>query len=182
MEGRGYPRPDRKLERLTVKRRRIDPRLAKSHRNYTVEEAARLWGVHRHTVRSWLKAGLQAIDGRRPTLILGSELRRFLVSRRAARKRPTPLGMIYCLRCREPRPPAGGIADYEPRTPGAGDLVGICPVCEAMLYRRVNLAKLDAVRGRLEVRVTQADLRISDCASPSLNHASRNPGPADANA
>jgi hypothetical protein len=165
-----------------VKRRRIDPRLAKSHRNYSVEEAARLWGVHRQTVREWLKVGLQAIDGGRPTVILGSELRRFLALRRATRKRPTPPGMIDCLRCREPRPPAGGIADYQPRSPTSGDLVGICPVCEAMLYRRVNLAKLDAVRARLEVRVTQADSRINDCASPSLNHDSPSPGAADANA
>jgi hypothetical protein len=165
-----------------VKRRRIDPRLAKSHRNYSVEEAARLWGVHRHTVRGWLKGGLHAIDGRRPILILGSELRRFLEARRAARKRPTPPGMIYCLRCREPRPPAGGVADYLPCVAGAGDLVGICPVCEAMLYRRVNLAKLDTVRGRLEVKITQAGLRISDCASPSLNHDSNSPGATDANA
>jgi hypothetical protein len=165
-----------------MKRRRIDPRLAKSHRTYSVEEAARIWGVHRHTVRAWLKAGLKAIDGRRPTLILGSELRRFLASRRAARKRPTPAGMIYCLRCREPRPPDGGFADYQPRSASAGDLVGICPVCEAMLYRRVNRAHLDSVRGGLEIRITQADSRISDCASPSLNHDSSNPGAIDANA
>jgi excisionase family DNA binding protein len=165
-----------------VRRHRIDPRLAKSHRTYTVEEVARLFGVHRHTVRTWLKAGLLAIDDRRPILILGLELRRFLESRRAARKRPTPPGMIYCLRCREPRPPAGGIADYQPRSAGAGDLIGICPVCEAMLYRRVNFAKLGAVRGPLEVRVTQADSRISDCTSPSLNHDFHTPGTADANA
>src|SRR5207248_1985511 len=119
-----------------------DPRLAKTHRNYTVEEVARLMGVHRNTVREWLKVGLAAIDGRRPTLILGAELGRFLASRRAARKRLTPPGMIYCLRCREPRPPAGGIADYQQRTAITGDLVGICPVCDAMLYRRVSLAKL----------------------------------------
>ena len=90
--------------------------------------------------------------------------------------------MIYCLRCREPREPAGGIADYQPRSAGAGDLVGICPVCETMLYRRVTLAKLDAVRGRLEVTVRHADARINDCASPSLNHDSRSPGATDVNA
>jgi hypothetical protein len=165
-----------------VKRRRIDSRLAKSHRNYTVEEAARLWGVHRHTVRAWLKAGLNAIDGRRPIVILGSELRRFLASRRAARKRPTPPGMIYCLRCREPRPPALEMADYIPRTRTSGDLQGICPVCGIMLYRRVRRTELDAIRGQLEVTITHPNLRISDCASLSLNHDSRNPDPADANA
>ena len=60
-----------------------------------MEEAARLFGTHRNTVRAWLKAGLKAIDGSRPVLILGSELRRFLDERRAKRKCPTPPGMIY---------------------------------------------------------------------------------------
>jgi hypothetical protein len=82
--------------------------------------------------------------------------------------RPTPAGMIYCLRCREPRPPDGGFVDYQPRSAGAGDLVGICPVCEAMLYRRVNRAHLDSVSGGLEVRITQADSRIAVIESQSL--------------
>jgi hypothetical protein len=141
-----------------------------------------LFVVHRQTIRAWLKAGLKAIDGRRPVLIRGDELRQFLTDRRAARKRSTPAGMIYCLRCREPRRPAGDVADYLPRVSGAGDLVGICPTCDAMLYRRVNLGKLDVVRGGLEVTIKQADVRISDCASPSLNHDSRDPASANANA
>jgi hypothetical protein len=165
-----------------LKRRRIDPRLAKLHRSYSVEDSSRLFGVHKHTVRAWLKAGLQAIDSRRPTLILGSELRRFLSARRATRRRTTPPGMIFCLRCREPRPPALEMADYIPRTTTSGDLQGICPVCGTMLYRRVRRTELDAIRGQLEVTITHPNLRISDCASLSLNHDSRNPDPADANA
>lgn len=52
--------------------RRINPRLAKLHRNYTVEEVARLLDVSRQTVWKWLKIGLQAIDGRRPILLTGA--------------------------------------------------------------------------------------------------------------
>jgi hypothetical protein len=165
-----------------VKRRRTDPRLAKLHRSYSVEETSRLFGVHKHTVRAWLKAGLQTIDSRRPTLILGSELRRFLSARRAARRRTTPPGMIFCLRCREPRPPALAMADYVPRTRTSGDLQGICPVCTTMLYRRVRRGELDAIRGQLEVTITQPDLRINDRAVPSVNLDSDIHGPTDANA
>jgi hypothetical protein len=32
-----------------------------------------------------------------------------------------------------------------------GNLVGICPECEAMMYRRVNLARLEQVRGKLDI-------------------------------
>jgi hypothetical protein len=165
-----------------VKRRRIAPRLAKLHRNYSVDDIARLFGTHKNTVRTWLSAGLRPIDDRRPALILGSELRRFLTEQRAKRKRPTPAGQIFCLRCREPRRPAGDMADYIPRTATLGDLQGICPVCDAMLFRSVNLGKLEAISGGLDVTVRPADLRINDCASPSLNHDSSSPGAADANA
>jgi hypothetical protein len=50
---------------------------------YTVEEAARTLGVHKNTVRAWLKRGLPTIDAERPTLILGRELAHF---RRASQR------------------------------------------------------------------------------------------------
>jgi len=43
--------------------------------------------------------------------------------------------------------PAGDMAEYQPKTEGLGNLVGICPQCEAMMYWRVSLAKLPQVRG-----------------------------------
>lgn len=153
-----------------MKRRRIDPRLAKLHRTYTVEEVARLFGTHRNTVRAWLKGGLRSIDGGRPALVLGDELRRFLDDRRASRKRPTPPGMIHCLRCREPRRPAAGMADFVPRTISTGDLMGICPVCDLMLYRRVGFAALTATKGDLDVTIKEEDLRLMQRKEPSLNH------------
>jgi len=46
------------------------------YRNYTVEEIAKLFGVHRNTVRQWVKQGLPTSDRKRPMLILGREYRR----------------------------------------------------------------------------------------------------------
>lgn len=58
--------------------RHSNHRLAKLHRNYSVEEVAKLYGVHRNTVREWIKRGLPTNDGKRPTLILGRDLAAFL--------------------------------------------------------------------------------------------------------
>jgi hypothetical protein len=170
MEGRGHLRADRSIERLTMKRRKIDPRRAKIHRNYTVEETARLFSVHRNTVRAWLRSGLKAIDSTRPTLIHGSELCRFLKERRAQSKRPTPPGMIYCLGCRAHRQPAGNMVDYLPLTVTSGNLQGICPGCEKLIYRRANFAALNDVCAGLEVTIKEPDLRLRQCKEPSLNH------------
>lgn len=162
--------------------RRYNPRLPKLHRNYTVEEVARLLQVNRQTVWKWLKVGLRAIDDRRPILVLGAELRGFLRERRAKRKHPTPPGMIYCVGCRQPRPPAGNMVDYIPLSPTSGNFQGICPICDAMIYRRINLGKIEEVRGNLEVTFKEGRRRIADCSNPSLNHDSDTLGPANADA
>ena len=51
----------------------------------------------------------------------------------------------------------------------AGTLQGICPDCNRMIYRRVNPQKLDAVRGDLDVTVSQAASRIEETANPNVN-------------
>ena len=149
--------------------RRPNPRLVKIHRNYSVEEIARLFDIHKNTVRSWLKQGLAAIDHRRPTLILGRELYRFLQQRRLRAKQSCGPGRIYCIACRAPKVPAGKMAECTPTGPLAGNLCGICPDCDRLIYRRVNLAKIDTVRGELEITFTQPGLRIGESADRSVN-------------
>jgi excisionase family DNA binding protein len=149
--------------------RHLNHRLAKIHRTYTVEEVARRWGVHRNTVRQWIKLGLPLIDSRRPFLVRGRDLAEFLLKRRQRDRRVCLPGEIYCVRCRSPRPPAGGIADYEPLTPVQGNLIGICPICECLIYRRVSLAKLHDATGDLDVRLKDALLHIVEKAVRSVN-------------
>ena len=142
--------------------RNLNPRLAKIHRTYTVEEIARRWGVHRNTVRQWIKKGLPTIDQKRPFLVQGRDLGEFLRARRLRNRRKCQPGEMYCVRCRVPRVPAGNLADYEPQTEVLGSLIGICPSCECLMYRRVNVTRLDEVRGELEVSVRRAQSHIGE--------------------
>ena len=152
-----------------MRRRHPNPRLAKIHRNYTVEEVASLFGIHRNTVREWVKRGLPTSDGRRPTLILGRDLVAFLSARRAKNKRTCQPGELYCVRCRAPRAPAGDMVDYVPLTATLGNLAAICSVCETMIYRRVSLTKLALVCGKLDVRMPQALEHIGERAQTTVN-------------
>jgi excisionase family DNA binding protein len=157
-----------------VSRTRLNPRLAKLHRSYTVEEVARLYKRHRNTVRTWLKTGgLRAIDGGKPALIQGRVLRAFLEARRVADKRPCPPGFLYCFKCRQPRQPALGMADFIPRPAGAGNLRALCEDCGTTMNRRARWCAVGAVLPGIEVRVMQAPPRIAECASPSLNSDNR---------
>jgi excisionase family DNA binding protein len=152
-----------------VSRTRLNPCLAKMHRSYTTEEVARLFGLHRNTVRAWLKGGgLAAIDGRRPVLIQGKTLKAFLEARKAAAKRPCPPGTLYCFKCREARAPALGMADFIAREAGAGNLRALCGACGSAMHRRTNFEAVAVVLPGIEVRIIQAPPRIAECAAPSL--------------
>jgi hypothetical protein len=149
--------------------RHPNPRLVKVHRNYSVEEIARLFDIHKNTVRNWLKQGLAAIDDQRPMLILGSELSRFLHERRQQTKQSCGPGRIYCIACRAPKSPAGNMAECIQMSLNSGNLRGICPDCDRLIYRRVNLAKIDVVRGDLEITFTLPNPRIRESLVPSVN-------------
>jgi Helix-turn-helix domain len=125
-----------------MRKRHPNHRRVKLHRNYTVGEIADLFGAHKNTVRAWVRAGLPTCDSNRPVLVLGRDLVAFLQARRARSKQPCRPGEIYCVRCRAPKFPAGEMADYQPVTETIGNLEAICPDCNCIINRRVNLAKL----------------------------------------
>jgi len=152
-----------------MRKRRPNYRLVKIHLSYTVEEVARLFGTHKNTVRAWVKAGLPTCDGKRPTLILGRELAAYLKARRTKNKRPCKPGEIYCVRCRAPKRPAGDMAEYQPITASLGNLIGICPDCEGMIYRRASRARLPEIQGNLAITFSEAQRQVNESHQPTVN-------------
>jgi hypothetical protein len=150
-------------------KRQPNHRLAKLHRNYTVDEVAELFSIHKNTVRNWVAQGLPVNDDRRPLLILGRELHTFLQRKRTANKQPCKPGEIYCVKCRAPQAPAGNMADYVALSLGHGNLVGICPSCQSMMYRRVRFCNLALISGNLEVCLPKALQHIDESDQPSVN-------------
>lgn len=146
-----------------------NPRLAKIHRNYTIEEIASLYTIHKNTVRAWVKQGMPVLDKQRPMLIHGKDLRQFLEERRSKNKKTCKPGEIYCVKCREPRLPFDMEVDYQVLTDTQGFLIGICPYCEILIYRRVSLAKLTSVCGDLSITMPQGLKHLGLRGQPSLN-------------
>lgn len=156
----------------------LDYRRVKTLRSYTVEEAARLLGCHRNTIRNWQRQGLEPIDGLRPAVFEGAMLTVFLQSRRKKRKQSLRPGEIYCLPCRAPKNPAGDMAEYIPLTETRGNLRGICPACNRLIHRIVDQARIEAVRGKLEVTFTEPSTRIREMSCSPVNCDSQTKGDA----
>jgi hypothetical protein len=154
---------------MKARSRRQNFRLVKIHRSYSVEEAARLCSVHKNTVLLWLKGGLPRIDDRKPILILGRELARFLQRRREVRRRPCGPSEMYCLRCRCPRCPADLRATYEPQTALLGNLRAACGACGGAMNRRTSAAKLGRFLGHLAIALPQGLRHIDQRFDPTLN-------------
>lgn len=136
------------------------PSRFKLNRSYTVQDVAAAAGVHEQTVRNWIKAGLRPIDAQRPLLVTGHELRRFMTEMRQRAKSPCLLDELFCLSCRKPQRPLGGLADF--RTDGRrARLTGICPDCERIMHKRVALTALPALERCLQIQ------QVSPTAAPT---------------
>lgn len=149
--------------------RRINPRLIKLHRPYSVEEASRALSAHKNTVRSWIKDGLPTVDRSRPVLILGHELRAYLEGKRKSAKRPCPPGTLYCLKCRLPRAPALSMVEATRQNATTANLSALCDDCGTMMYRRTRLDAIGAIMPNLDVQVREGRPRICERPEPSLN-------------
>ena len=129
-----------------------NPNHAKINRNYTVEEVANLYNVHKNTVRSWIKnQGLEIIDDIKPFLILGRELREFIRTNRTKNKRKCLPHEVYCLKCKEPRVPAENMADYIPMSNTSGRLISLCPECGSLINQYKRLDQILAIKDKLAI-------------------------------
>lgn len=149
--------------------KRINPRLAKLHRSYSVVELASILGAHKHTVRGWIKDGLQTVDSTRPVLILGDDFQSWWSKRRNAAKRPLKPGQLYCFKCRQPRAPALGMVEYVATNAATGNLKAMCETCGTMMHRRVRLAAVLTIMPDLDVQRREAPPRLMERTHPSLN-------------
>ncbi len=149
--------------------RRVNPRVVKLHRSYSVPELAACYGVHKNTVRHWQRNGLKPLDDGRPALFEGETIRAFLSKRNASRKCPCPPGTLYCFRCRAARPAALGMVDYLAINPVSGNIRAICATCETVMHRRARFAALAAIMPGCDVQLGQAPSRLKGSPCPSLN-------------
>lgn len=119
---------------------------------YTFEEAARVTCVSKGTVRAWTKAGLPIMDAKRPHLIRGDDLIRFLKRQRSRKTCRLNDEEFYCLGCRTAREAADGLVDCEIKE-GRAVLTALCTVCSALVYKPISMARLSYFQTILDLQI-----------------------------
>jgi len=142
----------------------------KTHRIYSVWEAAEVLGKHRQTIVRWIrKMGLEADTSRKPWLIKGADLKAFLGQRRSRRRCKLELHHCYCLRCKGPRSPDGRMADFTQQTATTGRLTALCPTCGNVMHKIVKRNDLEAIRAKLDVTLQPVSTRLVSSDDAHLN-------------
>jgi Helix-turn-helix domain len=150
------------------RRRRYRVNSIKLSCSYDPAEIAKLLGIHRNTVRHWLKEGLVPIDDQRPILISGAALRAFITRRQQARKQKCAPGEFFCFRCRAPRKPWGGMADFSILNDKIAKAIAFCSVCETPMHRTVRRADLSKFVAQLSPQRLPC-ARLTDCPDANVN-------------
>lgn len=126
----------------------------KSARCYTIEEAAEVSGVSPRTIRNWASDGLRIMDGARPALIRGDDLRDHIKSKREQRSVKTRIDTFYCLPCRKERRAAEGMVDCEIKE-GRAKLTALCEACGTVVTKPVAEARIPEIAQTLDLKITR---------------------------
>jgi hypothetical protein len=143
-----------------------NPNLVKINRNYTFEELAAVFGIHKNTVATWVKSGLPCLKEMRPFLILGADARIYLKSQRDSKKQKCKPNEFYCMRCKVPTTPHDSFVEYSPISATKGRLSGFCVRCECVVNKFASVASLECYSLLFELSVPNGLENINDCNNP----------------
>lgn len=149
--------------------RRPEWRRLRTHRSYSVDEAARTLCVCKATVRRWIRdKDLPVLDDTRPTLILGRELIAFGKAQRKPKQKCRPME-AYCMSCRAPRKAAFNAAEISSANAASANLRMLCVECSGLIHRRYGWQQLVALNGQMKLTSSQAHRSLIETIQPCLN-------------
>lgn len=146
-----------------------NPNLAKVNRNYSFEELAGVFGVHKNTVAAWVKNGLPCLKERRPFLILGKDAKLYLQEQRRCKRQSCKPNELFCMRCKAPTRPAENFVEYLPLSSTKGRLTGFCGRCECVVNKFVRYSCLERYSVLFDLSKPKGLEHINDSDNPLLN-------------
>ena len=146
-----------------------NPYLVKINRNYTFEELAAVFNVHKNTISTFVKNGLPCLKEKRPFLILGVDARDYLQRQRSGKKQKCKHNEFFCMRCKAPTKPAENYVEYFSLSATKGRLSGFCERCECIVNKFVSYASLERYSEFFDISNPKESERVNDSSNPLLN-------------
>lgn len=134
-----YKKKKKKLKKFSKK---FNTRIIKSKSTYSIEEISELLKVHKNTVGTWIKEGLQKIDAHLPYLVFGQDLIDFLKTRNNSKKRPCAPNKLFCCKCQKLSKPLNNIVCIK-ITDARTNIAGFCETCSTKINKAISPNKID---------------------------------------
>ena len=141
---------------------KYNPNLAKINRNYTFEELAKVYGVHKNTITHWVKGGLRCLKSQKPFLVMGSDVREYLTSKRTQDRRVCQKDEFYCMKCKAPSQPDESYVVYVPVNSSRGRLTGLCAQCGTIMNKFTTHRRLSEYQSIFDLTVSGDPKHIMD--------------------
>lgn len=127
-------------------KRKPDLRKIRTSHVYTLPEIAQCLDRKLPTLKRWVNNGLPVIEGSKPPLVDGAELKAWLVHKWQSNKKPCEDGELYCCPCSKPQKPLTGSVTLSPRTDKTITINGKCEECGQPQEQVGSLSKLEEIR------------------------------------
>lgn len=131
---------------------KYNPHLIQINESYSINEITKLFDIDKKTCFRWIKLeGLKVIEkNTNPLLIMGSNLKEFIIEKRQKRKIKLNKNQFYCCSCQKAVLAKNGSTKIikTGKTIGKNEIaqlkkIGICETCEKKLNRYLSTYQKD---------------------------------------
>ena len=118
---------------------RFNPQIIHGHLSYTIRQITEELGINKKTCLRWIADGLAVVPGqKKPILIMGSELKKFIRLKNSKKKVSLKRHEFYCLKCKAARRAKHGTI-----TKSGDTKKGECSVCGSKMTRKIKPQQKD---------------------------------------
>lgn len=163
------------MKNMAKKHKKVNHRLIKSKRTYTIKQISKRLNRHISTVRTWINQGLIVRDNsKKNPLLLGSDIIAFIKQRQQKSRYKLKIDEFHCPKCKCSRKALNNIKWLETTNKSLGknakqvNIKSRCEVCRIIIQRFSSDRQIEEFK-TLGLTFTEHENRLIGYEQPYLN-------------